>query len=103
MFSQKDKRAYAMKDDKFLDEGKYTTISPNVEFIVGEDLALVDLYVVKLYSIRNNQVLRIHEHYQKGLINGSKAYIDEVPAPDGIYRIGLFKKIKVYNGQVDKL
>ena len=51
------------------------------------------------YPIKNQEILVIKQEYQQANV-GEYAYINNKPAPDGKYKIGLFTYIYIVNGRV---
>ncbi|GIV34749.1 MAG: hypothetical protein KatS3mg031_2284 [Chitinophagales bacterium] len=57
-------------------------------------------YVIRRYKQKDGSVLEVDAAFVEGITRGSKAWMDNAPAPDGQYRGGWLTTLIVKNGAV---
>lgn len=81
-----------------VEDGKYTLKEGNVSYLIKNSTIRI-IYITKNYKIKNDEVLSI-EQSVLGRHSGDQVFINDLPAPDGKYKLGLFKSINVKDGKI---
>lgn len=68
-----------------------------------ENGILKDEYYIDNFKQNNGLEIEIDGHRMRGITKGSRVWLNNYPAPDGIYKKGMFGKIQVTDGMVEKI
>ncbi len=86
-------------DGQIPEDGYYYSSRSNKIYDI-EDSIVVDEYLSERFEIKGVGVLEIYSNYQTTSRKNAPAFINDNPAPDDIYKTGMFSKITVKNGIV---
>lgn len=101
--SKIDGRLYASSDGRFLDNGHYRVPMTNeVVIYVGEAGLVSTIFQKHSFKIKDLGELCIHTKVNEYPGVGCSVYLNEVIAPDGVYKLGWFNKVTVDKGKVTK-
>ena len=71
----------------------------DLTFLV-KDSRIYHIYSIYNYELKNGLILSIEQRSSISRHSGDKVYINNLPAPDGKYKLGVFSSIKVKDGQI---
>lgn len=99
--SRTSNRYFAYNNKQTLKPGTYTFENNPTSVLIVKELGEVEeFYTLKKYKQKNSTNIVIHSNPVNGIVNGCKVFIDDAPAPDGLYRLSWLKSINVKNGLV---
>ncbi len=61
-----------------------------------------NIYIKRNFKLKEGNILEIHQLIAGHNSHGDRAYIDSMPAPDGVYKIGMLRSVTVKNGKIKK-
>lgn len=99
--SQTSNRYFAYHNDEILRKGKWVFENNPTSILIIKELGEVEeFYTIISYKQKDGSELVIHSKPVDGIVKGCKVFIDDAPAPDGLYRLSWLKSINVKNGLV---
>jgi|GEM_PF-2405556 len=99
--SQTSNRLFAYFKSNIVKAGTYNfNNNGSTVLIVGELGEVEAFYRLKTFRQKKGDSLAVHVNPVDGTINGCKVFIDDAPAPDGLYRLTWLKSLNVKNGLV---
>lgn len=82
-----------------VENGKYPLKSGIYSLLVNSS-KIAKIYINKQYELKNGLTMFIEQQEYNHRNIGDKVFINDLPAPDGKYKLGLFSSIKVKDGQI---
>ncbi|MCX6244641.1 MAG: hypothetical protein NTU98_08035 [Bacteroidetes bacterium] len=80
-------------------EGKYYYKTGEIALLVKSG-KIADIYYIRKYKMKDGLMLTVEQSYYDYRSVGDLVLINNQPAPDGTYKLGFIKKIKVKNGRI---
>ncbi len=85
-------------DNKTPIDGYYKISETDIVYEVKDGVAVMEYYS-EYYKQEDGSILQILGNRINGICKGSPVWIDNKPAPDGVYKCGWISKVKVENGK----
>lgn len=74
----------------------------DIRYEIKNGKIYADFYISS-YKQTNGSTLELDGNRMNGIVIGSRAWINDNPAPDGAYKKGFLSKVTIKNGRVNKL
>lgn len=102
VFKSKTSNIYiAYRKSSVLAAGMYKIPHVNdITLLIGDLGEVKAFYIPKKIRQKDGSTLVVHKNPVNGIVKGCKVFINDVPAPDGHYRLSWLKSINVKNGLI---
>jgi len=86
-------------DGEKVPDGKYY-LSSNESTLLVINSRIANIYKIRIYKTKDGTYLIVEQSHSNSRRLGDAVFINNQPAPDGKYKLGLFSSIKVKDGKI---